>query len=351
MADIDIRKSGRAGRITLTRPEALNALTYEMCLAIHAALETWRADSGVDLVVLDGAGDRAFCAGGDIAQMYRTGSTGDFDYGQRFWRDEYRMNAAIAEYPKPIVSFMHGFVMGGGVGLGCHGTYRIVDTETRMAMPEAGIGLIPDVGGTLLLARAPGCIGEYLGLTGARMGPDDAILAGFADLLIPRGVWPALIAELERSGDPACLAPSAQPPPPGTLREQRASIDRLFRGESLPEISAALRTEPSDLAHKAYTAMVRNSPLSMACTLALIRQLRAQGPTIRAALAQEYRFTWRAMEQGDFLEGIRAAIIDKDRQPLWQHQDMNLPGAAVAAMLEPLGQNELTFTTAEGAPS
>lgn len=351
MGDIDIRKTGRAGRITLTRPEALNALTYEMCLAIHAALEDWRADSDVDLVVMDATGDRAFCAGGDIAQMYKTGTSGDFDYGRRFWRDEYRMNAAIAEYDKPIVSFMQSFVMGGGVGIGCHGTHRIVDTGTRMSMPESGIGLIPDVGGTLLLARAPGHIGEYLGLTGARMGPDDAILTGFADLLIPRGDWPGLIAKLERSGDTACLAPAAQTPPPGTLRNEDAAIERLFGGETLADISAALRAEPSDLAQKACEAMARNSPLSMACTLAMIRQLCADGPTMRAALAQEYRFTWRAMEQGDFVEGIRAAIIDKDRQPRWRHDDMDVPASAVAAMLAPLGQDELTFTTTKGAPS
>lgn len=351
MPDIDIRKTGRAGRITLTRPEALNALTYDMCVAIHAALEHWRGDASVDLVVMDALGDRAFCAGGDIAQMYQSGKNGDFDYGRRFWRDEYRMNAAIAEYEKPIVSFMQGFVMGGGVGIGCHGSHRIVDADTRMAMPEASIGLIPDVGGTYLLARAPGCLGEYLGLTGARMNPHDAISAGFADLTIPRSDWPALIDELAQRSDTACLAPAAVKPSPGTLHNERETIDRLFNGETLADIFATLRAEPSDFTQKARDAIEKNSPLSMASTLAAVRGLRAQGPTMRAALEQEYRFTWRAMEQGDFLEGIRAAIIDKDRQPKWRNRCMDVPQQIVAAMLASLGQNELTFNTNEGTAS
>jgi enoyl-CoA hydratase len=162
MSDIDIRIEGRAGRITLNRPKALNALTYEMCLAVDAALRAWADDPAVDLVLIDAEG-RAFCAGGDIAEMYATGTAGDFDYGRRFWRDEYRMNARIAEYPKPVVALMQGYTMGGGVGLGCHASHRVVGETSRIAMPECSIGLVPDVGGSLLLRRAPGAFGIWAG--------------------------------------------------------------------------------------------------------------------------------------------------------------------------------------------
>src|SRR6056297_2638543 len=183
--EIHIRREGRAGRITLTRPKAMNALSYDMCLAIEDALDNWATDDSVDLLMIDAEGDRAFCAGGDIQKLYQTGRAGDFAYGRRFWRDEYRMNARLAEYPKPVVSLMQGFTMGGGVGVGCHDSHRVVGASTRIAMPECGIGLIPDVGGTRLLANAPGRLGEFIGLTGHRLGPGDAIVAGFADHYLP----------------------------------------------------------------------------------------------------------------------------------------------------------------------
>ncbi|MEM7643436.1 MAG: enoyl-CoA hydratase/isomerase family protein, partial [Pseudomonadota bacterium] len=176
--DIHIRKEGRAGRITLDRPDALNALTWDMCLEIEKALDLWHLDDDVHLLLIDGAPGRAFCAGGDIAEMHAAGTRGDYAYGQRFWADEYRMNAKLFRFPKPVVTFLHGFTMGGGVGVGCHASHRITDDTSRIAMPECAIGLVPDVGGTLILARAPGRLGEYLGTTGHRMGPGDAIHAG-----------------------------------------------------------------------------------------------------------------------------------------------------------------------------
>ena len=184
MDDLIIRTDRRAGRITFNRPQALNALSHDMALAIHAALNDWRDNPQVDLVIIDAVGDKAFCAGGDIAAVYHAGRAGDHAVGAQFFFDEYRMNAAIAEYPKPIVAFMQGFVMGGGVGVGGHASHRIVGDTTQIAMPESGIGLIPDVGGTYLLSRAPGRLGEYIGLTASRMGPGDAIHAGFADSVI-----------------------------------------------------------------------------------------------------------------------------------------------------------------------
>jgi enoyl-CoA hydratase/carnithine racemase len=343
MSDIDIRVEGRAGRITLTRPAALNALTYDMVMAIEAALDGWRFDAGVALVLLDAVGDKAFCAGGDIAELYARGKAGDFAYGRRFWADEYRLNAKLAEYAKPIVSLMQGFTMGGGVGLGCHASHRVVGETSRIAMPECGIGLVPDVGGSLLLARAPGRLGAYLGLTAARMEAGDAITAGFADHFVPQDRWADLIATLCEAGDAAAVARVSETAPQGALSALMPQIDALFAGDDLPGTLAALRADDSGFAADTLKAVTRNSPLAMACTLAILARLQAPGTTIRDALDLEYRVTWRAMEQGDFLEGIRAAIIDKDRKPVWKHDIDTLPATAVSEMLAPLGKDALSL--------
>ncbi|MTH77298.1 enoyl-CoA hydratase/isomerase family protein [Paracoccus aestuariivivens] len=331
MGDILIRKDRRAGRITFTRPQALNALNHEMALAIHAALAIWQDDSDVSLVIINAEGERAFCAGGDIAAVYRAGLKGDHQVGRDFFRDEYLMNARIADYPKPIVAFMQGFVMGGGVGVGGHASHRIVCESTQVAMPETGIGLIPDVGGSWLLGHAPGRIGEYLGLTSGRMGPGDAIHAGFADTYLPEKEWPVLIDRLAATGDVDLII--GQEPPEAPLETADLSA---FGGRTVAEIIAALETSGDEASLK---ALRRNSPLSMAATLALVRAARGDR-SVRDSLAREYRFTWRATAESDFLEGVRAQIIDKDRKPKWaaDHQD-----AKVRAILEPLGDADLKW--------
>ncbi|MFG6623997.1 enoyl-CoA hydratase/isomerase family protein [Sulfitobacter sp. 1A12056] len=341
MSDIDIRKTGRAGRITLTRPKALNALSYDMCIAIEKAIDAWRDDPEVAVVVLDAEGEKAFCAGGDVAQLYQTGKEGDYDFARQFWADEYRLNNKLHGYPKPVISFMQGFTMGGGVGIGCHGSHRVVGETSTIAMPECGIGLVPDVGGTLLLAQAPGRMGEYLGLTGARMGPADVLHAGFADYFIPEDQWPELIAQLEENGDPFILDRAATTPPPSKLAEVQDEVDHLFAPENLEKIEATFSISESAFAAETLKTLRRNSPLSMACTLEMLRRLRGPGIGMVPALQQEYRFTARSLEKGDFIEGVRAAIIDKDRSPNWQHADWNVPQADVEAMLAPLGDNEL----------
>ena len=339
--DIHIRIEGRAGRITLNRPGALNALTYDMCLQIEAALDAWRDEDAVALLILDATGDKAFCAGGDIAEMYATGTAGDYGYGRKFWADEYRMNAKLFHFPKPVVSFLQGFTMGGGVGVGCHASHRIVGDTSKIAMPEVGIGLVPDVGGSLLLARAPGRLGEYLGATAARMGPGDAILAEFADFYIPEAGWDTLKTALIDTGDWEAVDRAAEVPPEAPLQALKTRIDDLFGGETLRDVLNALRHDGSDFARSAEAAMAGHAPLSVACALEIIHRARVRD-TIEHALDQEYRFTWRAMEQGDFLEGIRAAIIDKDRDPKWRHARLDdVTPVEVSRMLMPLGRDAL----------
>ncbi len=340
MSDIDIRKDGHAGRITLTRPGALNALTYEMVLQIERALDDWR-DTDVALVLLDAEGEKAFCAGGDIAEMYASGMRGDYAYGRQFWRDEYRLNAKIFEYPKPVVSLLQGFTMGGGVGVGCHGSHRIVGETSQIAMPECGIGLVPDVGGSLMLARAPGVTGAYLGLTAFRMGAADAIYAGFADHFIAQDDWPALTAALVQ-GDLGAVTRLRATPAPGTLPGLQPLITQHFAKASLAEIAAGLKTD-TEFARDTRKAMGRNAPLAMACCLAILRAL-PRDASIRDALEMEYRYTHRAMAQGDFIEGIRAAIIDRDRQPKWAHAGLTeVRDADIKNMLAPLGPDALNW--------
>ena len=339
MADIDIRIEGRIGRITLNRPKALNALSYDMAMAIEAALDDWATDDRVVMALIDAVGDKAFCAGGDIQEMYDTASAGDFEYGRKFWRDEYRMNAKLANWPKPYVALMQGFTMGGGVGVSCHGSHRVVCENSQIAMPECGIGLVPDVGGSLLLARAPGRLGEYLGTTGTRMDAGDAIYAGFADYYIPRERWAALTAELVETGDWEAVDRMAETPPESALQTEQAQIDAVFAGETIHDIVRLL--DGSEWAEATRKALGRNCPISVACTVELVHRARATD-TIEWALQQEYRFTYRSASEGDFVEGIRAAIIDKDRNPHWKIATLDdVRDVEVTRMLMPLGEHEL----------
>lgn len=331
MEDLNIRKSGRAARITFTRPKALNALSHQMALAIHAALDDWRNDPEADLVIIDAEGDRAFCAGGDIAAVYREGLAGNHRVGQEFFADEYRMNAAIADYPKPIVAFMQGFVMGGGVGVGGHASHRIAGDTTQFAMPESGIGLIPDVGGTWLLSRAPGRIGEYLALTGTRIGTGDAIHCGLADVYLPEEEWPDLIARLEKTGDVALIEGEETPTAPLTTRDLSA-----FKGDTMADIISDLEKNGDEDALKIIR---RNSPLSMAAGLAAVRAAR-EDTRIQQSLSREYRYTYRATAETDFLEGVRAQIIDKDRNPRWA---ADASAENVARVLSSLEEHELVW--------
>lgn len=343
MTDIIIRQDGHAGRITLNRPKALNALTWEMCLAIEEALIAWRDDAAVKLIMIDGAGDRAFCSGGDIAEMYAAGLRGDYDYGRRFWRDEYRLNAMIHTYPKPIVTFLHGFTMGGGVGVGCHASHRIVCEDSQIALPECGIGLVPDVGGSMLLGRAPGRCGEFLGLTGDRMDAADALYAGFADSFVPFAEWETLKQDLTTQADLGVIAHAAGTRDPSRLAGWQSQIDSVFGADTLGDIYRAMPQETGPAITYARKKMDRNAPLAMACATQFIRRARGSN-RIEYALDQEFRFTYRCVEQGDFIEGIRAAIIDRDHAPRWQHASwQDVTGGDVLRMTLPLGKDGLDW--------
>ncbi len=340
--DILIRKSGRAGHITLNRPTALNALTGEMSVAIEDALDAWRSDDAVELVILDAEGPKAFCAGGDIAKLYAKGCAGEYEFGRAFWRQEYHLNLKIATYPKPVVVFVQGFTMGGGVGLAGHASHRIVGDSSKIAMPECGIGLIPDVGGSYLLGRAPGETGVYLGLTGARMEAEDAIYAGFSDHYLPEDAWDDLKSTLLQNGDIAAIDALAQPATGGTLAAFQPEIDRLFSGTSLLDIHSALAADDTGFSQAAAKKLTKGAPLALACALRSIRA--ARGGTLAGALTQEFRFSYRSQEKGDFIEGIRAQIIDRDFTPKWKHETLDVPEHDITDMLADLGPNDWTPT-------
>ena len=351
-ADCLIRREGRAGRITLNRPAALNALTYSMIGDIAAALAAWRTDPAVELVILDGAGDRALCAGGDVISLYDAsarGSKPDPALAAAFWRDEYRLNAAIKHYPKPYVAIMDGIVMGGGVGLSAHGRHRIVTDRTMVAMPETAIGLIPDVGGTWLLGHAQGRFGEYLGLTGARMDGADAIQAGFADIYLPRADVPAFVAKLIDAAaspiDEIIDHAADRPVPASKLAAARELISRIFAHDTVEAMHREALGTTDPLAQRVAADLVSKSPKALTLALAAIRQARTQA-ALEAALAVEYRLVNRLYRDGEFVEGIRALLIDKDKSPKWQPPSLaEVTPALVAHYLAPLAQaEELTFT-------
>ncbi|MCB1743739.1 MAG: enoyl-CoA hydratase/isomerase family protein [Gammaproteobacteria bacterium] len=350
MSDTRVRIEGATGHITLQREKALNALNYPMLRSIGAALRAWHDDTRVRLVLIDAAGPRAFCAGGDVLEICRRARAGDLDHARRFWRDEYHVNALIGRYPKPYVALMHGITMGGGVGLSGHGSHRVVTDSTVLAMPEAAIGLLPDVGGTWLLARAPGAIGSYLAMTGERIGAADAMHAGFADCYVPETELPALREALLETADPSVLERFSRPPPGGVLAARQELIDSIFDRPHALDCARALRDRIQDRAcdpadrdwlQAALDAIERNSPLSVAISHEAVRRARSFS-SLEQSLALEFRFTWRSVEDSDFLEGIRAMLLDKDRRPRWADADLSGPSPArLDQLLGSLAEHEL----------
>ncbi len=339
-----IRIEGRAGRITLNRPKALNALTLGMVRDIWSALTAWTSDPKVALVLLDGAGDRALCAGGDVLSLYESRAKGS-ELARTFWREEYRLNALIHRYPKPFVAIQDGIVMGGGIGLSSHAQYRIVTERSMLAMPETGIGLIPDVGGTWLLAHSPGALGIYLGLTGARMTGSDAIQVGFSGTYAASGALPVMKQRLiDAAGGPVdeiieALA-DEYPVPTSPLMAHQPQIDRIFAQPTVEGIVRELNTTTAAWAQQARQDLLQKSPLALKATLAAIRQARHL-PSLEAALNVEYRLCTRLFEGGEFPEGVRALLVDKDKHPKWQPAEIEaVTPEMVTALVAPFPAGE-----------
>lgn len=316
------RTGDGVGHLTLNRPRAINALDAPMIGLLAEALDAWEHDTEVSIVLLDGAGERGFCAGGDVRSLREQILAERVDLTAEFFRAEYALNARIAEYPKPIVALADGVTMGGGIGLAGHAAVRIVTERSRLAMPETRIGFTPDVGGSWLLSRAPGRVGEYLALTGATMDAADAIFAGFADALVPSERLSDLVEALRTRADPATPAELVllfdETPAPSALAAARVWIDDAFSADTVDEIVARLRGRPEPEASAAADTLDELSPTALAVTLAAVRSARAL-PDLRAALAQEYGLVlWFAKTQPDLVEGIRAQVVDKDRTPAWR---------------------------------
>lgn len=308
---------GRIGRIRLNRPKALHALNTEMCVAMAAALEAWRGDPAVEAVLIDHAEGRGFCAGGDIRMVAESGKT-DGAAARRFFFEEYRMNHALFTYAKPIVSVMDGITMGGGVGISLPCKYRIATENTRFAMPETGIGLFPDVGGGWYLSRLPGRVGQYLALTGYRVGPSDCKELGLAthgiasdNLEFVKELIVKYPRDIQTTLDDKDTGFARH-----TLAHQLDDIDRLFASDTLEDIFAALETDGGDWAAEQFAILKTKSPQTMKVSLRLLHD-GAQMHSFADEMRQEYAVATRVAQRHDFLEGVRAVIVDKDNAPRW----------------------------------
>nr|WP_294518964.1 enoyl-CoA hydratase/isomerase family protein [uncultured Rhodopila sp.] len=305
----------RIGRILLNRPKALNALTLPMIRDCTRALHDWAEDPHVHAVVIGGAGDRAFCAGGDIRALRDARVSGDQAFVDSFFAEEYALNLLIATYPKPCIALIDGLCMGGGIGVSVHAPYRVATEQAAFAMPETAIGFFPDIGATFFLPRFPGELGTYLGLTGTRMTGADAVHAGFATHFTPRARLADATAALARDGI-AALAAFDETLPGFSLAPHRTAIDRCFAADTVAEIVARLSEEDADWSRAALKALRAASPSALHWTLRSLR--RGRDLTLKQALEAEFALTRTTMAHPDFTEGVRAMVVDKDRSPRWQ---------------------------------
>ncbi len=344
--EIQFEKRGRAGFVTLNRPKALNALTLGMVRALHPRLIEWAADPDVAHVVIQAAGEKAFCAGGDVRQLYDWGRAGD-PLALGFYAEEYRLNTYIKRYPKPYVALIDGIVMGGGVGVSVHGSHRIAGGRTMFAMPETGIGLFPDVGGTYFLPRLPGRIGTWLALTGARLGQVDTAMSGIATHAVTSGRFEDLAEQLSKTNDLAATLDSfSEPAGDATIPALRGVIDRCFSGSTVEEILSRLDSETgegADWAAKAAATIRRKSPTSLKIAL---RQMQVGATAdFEDCMRTEFRIVNRVLKGHEFFEGVRAVIVDKDNAPKWEPDSLSgVSDADIDAFFASLGQDELDLS-------
>jgi enoyl-CoA hydratase len=314
--EVIVRRAGHLGHIVLNRPKALNAITPRMVDTVRAALEEWRRDDGVRTVLVSGAGDRGLCAGGDIVNLHRTVTEGHPADADHFFDIEYTMNGEIADYPKPFVAFMDGIVLGGGVGISAHGSHRIVTERTRLGMPETGIGFFPDVGGSWLLAQAPSGFGTHMALTSQHVTGTDAIALGFADHFVPAESLADLAHALETQEAGQAIAAVAIDAPPAPLLDHRRWIESAYAAGTAEEIVAALEADGDPAAAEAAAQIRAKSPTSVKVTLELVRRA-ARMNSVHEVLDQDRSVAYHLIRSDDMSEGIRAQLVDKDRNPRW----------------------------------
>lgn len=348
-AEVLFSVQGKVGLITLNRPKALNALTLPMVRALEPKLREWAADPAIAAVVIEGAGERAFCAGGDVAAIYRARQAGDDTLGRDFFREEYVVNRAIFRFPKPWIALLDGITMGGGVGLSVHGPFRVATERFLFAMPETAIGLFPDVGGGHFLPRLPGQLGMYLAMTGERLKAADALHAGVLTHHVPSeriGALKEALAGADWGGDANAVAKRVLDgfhvdPGQAQLPARRAEIDRHFAGASCEEIVASLEKDGSEWAAATLKTLRRLSPTSMKITFRQIRDgARMEFEDI---MTMEYRMSQGCMRGGDFYEGVRSVLIDKDHAPKWDPATLEaVDQARVDAHFAPVA-NDLLF--------
>ena len=334
------RVDAGVGLITLNRPKAINSLNQTMVDALGPLLARWADDDAVRAVVLSGAGERGLCAGGDVVSIYHSARKDGVE-ARRFWRDEYLLNAQIADFAKPYVALMDGIVMGGGVGLSAHANTRVVTDTSKIAMPEVGIGFIPDVGGMFLLSRAPGGLGLHAALTGAPFSGADAIAMGFADHYVPHDDLEAFTRAVVADGVENALAKYAIDPPPSDLAAQRRWIDECYAGETVEDIVASLRGHAGP-ANDAADLIATRSPISLSVTREAVRRA-VRLETVKDVLVQDYRVSSASLRSHDLVEGIRAQLIDKDRNPKWSPATLaEVTTADVEAYFAPV-EDDLSF--------
>ena len=350
-SEIIARVTGQVGRITLNRPKALNALNHAMVLDMTEALQRWADDDAVKAVVVDGAGEKGFCAGGDILMLHNSGKAGD-DKAWEFWRDEYRLNTLIHTYPKPYVALVDGITMGGGVGVSVHGSHRVAGDRTVFAMPETGIGFHPDVGGAFFLPRLAGEIGMWMGLTGARLKAADCVAAGLATHYCPSGRNEDLIAALE-AADLAdedalevILEEHSGDPGDSELAHTRGLIDAAFAGDRLEDMMQRIGDAGDSWSAKQLKVLHTKSPTSLKLTLKTLR--KGADLSFEDVMRQDLRVSSWCLTGTDFYEGVRAVIIDKDQAPKWSATDLTqVDEAAIEAAFAPLDEaHEMSFLDA-----